>query len=61
MNNIYDDSAFFKGYKNKKGSHLSYNELVEKPKVKRLISALLGIPISNLGGNKGSYNLYVNA
>uniref|UniRef100_UPI003BF51A52 hypothetical protein n=1 Tax=Staphylococcus sp. LKG8-2 TaxID=3399689 RepID=UPI003BF51A52 len=50
MNNIYDDSAFFEGYKNKEGSHLSYNELVEIPKVKRLTSTLLGITIFNLGG-----------
>ncbi|WP_239734332.1 class I SAM-dependent methyltransferase [Mammaliicoccus sp. G-M28] len=63
MDNIYDNSAFFEGYKNKRNSHLSYNEVVEMPEMKRLMPDLFGKQILDIGcgmGNLINYMLTYN-
>lgn len=59
MNNIYDDSVFFEGYKNKRNSHLSYNEIVEMPEMKRLMPNLLGMTILDIGCGMGNLITYM--
>lgn len=59
MNNIYDNPSFFEGYKYKRNHHLSYNEIVEMPEMKRLMPDLLGMKILDVGCGMGNLITYM--
>lgn len=53
MTNIYDQSEFFDGYKQKRNDTLSYNEVVEMPEMKRLMPNLEGKTVLDIGCGMG--------
>nr|WP_263314115.1 class I SAM-dependent methyltransferase [Mammaliicoccus sp. Marseille-Q6498] len=59
MNNIYDSEHFFDAYKEKRNNHLSYNEVVELPEMKRLMPDLEGKNILDVGCGMGNLIEYM--
>lgn len=47
--NIYDNSTFFKDYINLRESGITYNDFIEQPAIKSMISNLKGKSVLDLG------------
>lgn len=56
--NIYDNHTFFKGYSSLRESGVTYNDFVEQPAIKSLISNLSGKTILDLGCGTGQFSKY---
>ena len=53
MQNIYDDDRFFDGYRQLRESGRGLNEAIEQPALRRLLPALVGLRVLDLGCGDG--------
>lgn len=56
--NIYDNSTFFKDYINLRESGITYNDFIEQPAIKSMISNLKGKSVLDLGCGDGHFSKY---
>lgn len=56
--NIYDDSTFFKDYITLRESGITYNDFIEQPAIKSMISNLKGKSVLDLGCGDGHFSKY---
>lgn len=56
--NIYDNQTFFKEYISLRDSGVTYNDFVEQPAIKSLISNLEGKTVLDLGCGTGQFARY---
>lgn len=56
--NIYDNPEFFNQYKALRDSGINYNEFIEQPAVKSLITSLKGKTVLDLGCGAGNFAKY---
>ncbi|MBY7143944.1 class I SAM-dependent methyltransferase [Virgibacillus sp. NKC19-3] len=56
--NIYDNATFFKNYTALRASGINYNNFVEQPAIKSIISSLKGKSVLDLGCGDGHFSKY---
>jgi ubiquinone/menaquinone biosynthesis C-methylase UbiE len=56
--NIFDNPTFFKKYSTLRNSGVTYNDFVEQPAIKSLISSLKGKSVLDLGCGDGNFAKY---